>query len=71
MKIQLFILSLFIFIFSFNCLHGQITNEKETLTYKNSLRNQVPDKWYLTAPAMLRVTLKEGTHFKHKQLNLD
>ena len=69
MKIQLFILSLFIFIFSFNCLHGQITNEKETLAYRNSLRNQVPDKWYLTAPAMLRVTLKEGTHFK--QLNLD
>src|SRR5665648_527919 len=69
MKIQLFILSLFIFIISFNCLYGQINNEKETLAYKHTLRNQVPEKWYLTAPAMLRVTLKEGTHFK--QLNLD
>lgn len=69
MKTQLFIVSLFIFIFSFNCLHAQIINEKEKLAYKNTLRNQVPDKWYLKAPAIIRVTLKEGTQFK--QLSLD
>lgn len=69
MKLQLFILSLFSFIFSFNCLHGQITNEKETLAYKNTLRQLVSDKWYLSASAIVRVTLKEDRHFR--QLSLD
>ena len=69
MKLFLFILSVFISTIFSHSLQAQFQNEKETLAYKHTLRNQVPEKWYLTAPAMLRVTLKEGTHFK--QLNLD
>jgi hypothetical protein len=69
MKKKVFLLSVFTFIFSFNCLFAQIINEKETLAYKNTLRQQVPDKWYLSASAMLRVTLKKDRHFK--QLSLD
>lgn len=48
---------------------AQILNEKGSDSYKSSLRNLVPDKWYLASPAMIRVTLKKGTDFK--QLHLD
>ncbi len=44
---------------------AQIENEKETTAYKRSLRNLIPDKWYLKAPAILRVSLKD------KGLSLD
>lgn len=53
----------------FNFLHGQVKTERETLVYKNTLRNQVPDNWYLTAPAMIRVTLKKDNFLM--QLSLD
>lgn len=50
-------------------LQAQIKNAKKTPAYKNSLRNRVPDNWYLTSPAMLRVTLKKDKEMK--QLSLD
>lgn len=69
MKLFIFILSVFyctIFPYS---LHAQLQNEKESPAYKNSMRNMVPDKWYLSSSAMLRVTLKKGIGVK--QISLD
>jgi hypothetical protein len=61
MKVQLFILlALFCFI-SANTAQVQVKSEKDTRAYKKSLRNMVPDKWYLTAPAIIRVKLKKGS----------
>lgn len=59
---RLFFFILFIFFCDIfpHSLQAQVKNGKETSAYKNSLRNMVPDNWYLTSPAMLRVTLKKA-----------
>ncbi len=66
---QYLFLVISLFILYSRDLKAQVRNDMETTVYKNSLRNQVPDNWYVTAPGMLRVTLKAGTDFR--QLDLD
>jgi len=51
---------LFCFMVS-NSLQAQVKSDKDTPAYKKSLRNMVPEKWYLTAPAIIRVRLKKGS----------
>lgn len=48
---------------------AQIQNVSNTGGYQSALRSLLPKKWYVSATAMLRVTLKKGTGFK--ALSLD
>jgi len=50
-------------------LSQAVKNERDTDVYRSALRQMVPDKWYISSSAMLRVTLKKG--IKVKQISLD
>ena len=60
MKVQLFIVSVLFCFLVFNSIQAQVSSEKDTPAYKKTLRHMVPDNWYLTAPAIIRVKLNKG-----------
>lgn len=53
----------------YNPVQAQTSRKKRADIQGNSLRNMVPDQWYKTSSAMLRVTLKGG--IRVKQLSKD